>query len=156
MQRALEVYAITGQPLSDYFSQQKKDEMPPFIKLIVAPEQRSALHAKIAARFDQMLAQGLIAEVEALRQRGDLHPGLPSVRCVGYRQVWAYLDGEYDYPTMRDKAIAATRQLAKRQFTWLRKEQNAAHFLSEAPDLNAQALDYCRRQLLAHTAAPAC
>jgi tRNA dimethylallyltransferase len=81
------------------------------------------LHARIAARFDAMLDStngGLIEEVEALRSRGDLHLGLPSMRCVGYRQTWEYLDGAYDRKTLREKGVAATRQLAKRQLTWLR------------------------------------
>jgi tRNA dimethylallyltransferase len=84
---------------------------------------RSVLHARIATRFDAMLnnsTTGLIAEVAALRARGDLHLGLPSIRCVGYRQTWEYLDGAYDLQALREKGIAATRQLAKRQLTWLR------------------------------------
>jgi tRNA dimethylallyltransferase len=82
-----------------------------------------------------MLAQGFLDEVVALRERDDLHVGLPSIRCVGYRQAWSYLDGEYDWDTMREKAIIATRQLAKRQFTWLRKAQHAQPLISEAPNL---------------------
>lgn len=115
-----------------------------FIKIIVAPEQRKTLHDKIAERFDLMLKQGFVDEVRALWQRGDLDESLPSIRCVGYRQAWSYLNGEYDLATMRDKAIVATRQLAKRQFTWLRKEQDARHLLSGADDLLNQALSYCR------------
>jgi tRNA dimethylallyltransferase len=78
------------------------------------------LHARIEKRFDAMLRAGLIEEVEALRARGDLTPTMPSMRCVGYRQVWEYLDRKIDYPTMRDKGVFATRQLCKRQLTWLR------------------------------------
>lgn len=140
VQRALEVYEISGQPLSSFFQQQALQPRHHYHKLIVAPAERKILHDKIAQRFDQMLAQGFLDEVQALRNRGDLHVGLPSIRCVGYRQAWSYLEGEYDWETMRDKAIIATRQLAKRQFTWLRKEEDACHLLSEAPDLVQQAL----------------
>lgn len=145
IQRALEVYEISGRPLSSFFELEQQADQPfDFIKLIVAPEQRSTLHEKIALRFKQMLAQGFLDEVKALRSRADLDESMPAIRCVGYRQAWAYLDGEYDYDSMVDKAIAATRQLAKRQFTWLRKEQNALHLISEAPDLLDTALRYCR------------
>ncbi|MGR8930801.1 MAG: tRNA (adenosine(37)-N6)-dimethylallyltransferase MiaA [Gammaproteobacteria bacterium] len=145
IQRALEVYEISGRPLSSFFqSDQKPDQKFSFVKLIVAPAQRSTLHEKIAARFRQMLAQGFIDEVQALRSRGDLDETMPSIRCVGYRQAWSYLDGEYDYDQMVEKAIAATRQLAKRQYTWLRKEEGAVHLLSEAPNLLKTVLDHCR------------
>jgi tRNA dimethylallyltransferase len=140
VQRALEVYEISGQPLSNFFQQQEAQPQHRYRKLIVAPAERKTLHDKIAVRFDQMLAQGFLDEVQALRARGDLHVGLPSIRCVGYRQAWSYLNGEYDHEIMREKAIIATRQLAKRQFTWLRKEQDALHLISEAPDLLKQAL----------------
>ena len=88
--------------------------------LAIAPPDRAVLHQRIALRFDQMLESGLIEEVQALRARGDLHLGLPSMRSVGYRQVWQYLDGEFDLPELRERGLAATRQLAKRQLTWLR------------------------------------
>ncbi|OAH97646.1 tRNA (adenosine(37)-N6)-dimethylallyltransferase MiaA [Methylomonas methanica] len=145
IQRALEVYEISGRPLSSFFDANQDAEHPfRFIKLIVAPEQRSTLHAKIAERFDQMLAQGFLDEVQALWQRGDMDESMPSIRCVGYRQAWSYLSGEYDMATMRDKAIIATRQLAKRQFTWLRKEQDAHHLITGSEGLLEQALAYCR------------
>ncbi len=148
VQRALEVYEISGRSLSSYFQAQPANTLPyRFIKIIVAPEQRAELHEKIAQRFQQMLAQGFLDEVAALHARGDLHPGLPAIRCVGYRQAWAYLDGEYGYVEMQEKAIAATRQLAKRQFTWLRKETDACRLDSAAPDLLAQALAYIQAQL---------
>ncbi|MDT4288174.1 tRNA (adenosine(37)-N6)-dimethylallyltransferase MiaA [Methylomonas sp. MO1] len=144
IQRALEVYEISGRPLSSFFDADQQAEHPfRFIKLIVAPEQRSTLHAKIAERFDQMLTLGFLDEVQALWQRGDLDESMPSIRCVGYRQAWSYLSGEYDLTTMRDKAIIATRQLAKRQFTWLRKEQDAHHLITGSKDLVEQALAYC-------------
>ncbi|QPK64758.1 tRNA (adenosine(37)-N6)-dimethylallyltransferase MiaA [Methylomonas sp. LL1] len=146
IQRALEVFEISGRPLSSFFAADQQSEQPfAYRKLIVAPEQRSTLHAKIAERFESMLALGFLDEVRVLGARGDLDESLPAIRCVGYRQAWSYLNGEYDFDTMRDKAVAATRQLAKRQFTWLRKEENALHLISEAADLLASALDYCRQ-----------
>ncbi|WP_415878762.1 tRNA (adenosine(37)-N6)-dimethylallyltransferase MiaA [Methylomonas sp. TEB] len=145
IQRALEVFEISGRPLSSFFDADQQAEHPyRFIKLIIAPEQRNTLHDKIAERFDLMLKQGFLDEVQALWQRGDLDGSMPSIRCVGYRQTWSYLSGEYDLVTMRDKAIVATRQLAKRQFTWLRKEQDAHHLITGSKDLVGQALAYCR------------
>lgn len=123
IQRALEIIELTGQPMSTLLAKAPKAELPfNLLSLSLEPSDRSALHARIAARFDAMLNMegGLLQEVQALRARGDLHLGLPSMRCVGYRQAWEYLDGAYDLATLRDKGIAATRQLAKRQLTWLR------------------------------------
>jgi tRNA dimethylallyltransferase len=123
IQRALEVIALTGQPMSSLLAKLPKTELPfTLLPIALEPSDRSVLHARIAARFDAMLDSrgGLLAEVEGLRARGDLHLGLPSMRCVGYRQAWEYLDGAYDLPTLREKGVAATRQLAKRQLTWLR------------------------------------
>ncbi|MGR8940564.1 MAG: tRNA (adenosine(37)-N6)-dimethylallyltransferase MiaA [Gammaproteobacteria bacterium] len=126
IQRALEVYELSGRSLSSFFEHTQKTAIPfRFIKLIVAPEERATLHRIIADRFRQMLAHGLIEEVDALYRRGDLNEKMPSIRAVGYRQVWSYLAGEYDYETMTEKGIIATRQLAKRQFTWLRRVQDA-------------------------------
>jgi tRNA dimethylallyltransferase len=147
IQRALEVYEISGQSLTSLFQSAQQTEQPfEFIKLIIAPQQRQTLHAKIAERFKQMLAQGFLDEVQALQARGDLHENMPSIRCVGYRQAWSYLNGEYDFDSMQEKAIIATRQLAKRQFTWLRKEENALHLISEAPNLLQDACHYCRQK----------
>jgi tRNA dimethylallyltransferase len=125
IQRALEIFALTGQPMSTLLALQPKPVLPfNLLPIALEPSDRSVLHARIAARFERMLAPradgGLLAEVAALRSRGDLHVGLPSMRCVGYRQAWAYLDGEIDLATLRATGIAATRQLAKRQLTWLR------------------------------------
>jgi tRNA dimethylallyltransferase len=108
--------------MSQLLAQSPKAELPfRLLPLALEPSDRSVLHARIAARFDAMLKRpGLLDEVEALRARGDLHLGLPSMRCVGYRQAWEYLDGACDLETLREKGIAATRQLAKRQITWLR------------------------------------
>ena len=97
------------------------------------PEPRAWLHERINARFIQMLDDGFLDEVKALRARGDLHPDLPSMRCVGYRQAWEYLDGAFDLPTLIDKGQAATRQLAKRQLTWLRSMANVTTIDSRLP-----------------------
>jgi tRNA dimethylallyltransferase len=124
IQRALEIIELTGQPMSQLLAKASKTELPfDLLPIALEPSDRSVLHDRIAARFDAMLAappDTLIEEVKTLRARGDLHPGLPSMRCVGYRQAWEYLDGAYDRQTLREKGIAATRQLAKRQLTWLR------------------------------------
>ena len=147
VQRALEVYEISGKPLTSFFQADEGEDLPyTYTKIIIEPKQRHSLHDKIAERFKLMLAQGLIDEVEALRQRGDLDESMPSIRCVGYRQVWSYLQGEYDFAEMQEKGIAATRQLAKRQLTWLRKEQPDLRLFSEDGDLLAQVLNYCRQQ----------
>lgn len=135
IQRALEVFEITGKPLTAYFAEVQQAIPYRIIKLIVAPEQRKTLHDIIARRFQQMLEQGFIEEVETLVNRGDLTEKMPSIRAVGYRQVWAYLHGDYDEATMIDRGIIATRQLAKRQFTWLRRETDALHFDANMPDL---------------------
>jgi tRNA dimethylallyltransferase len=120
IQRALEVFRLTGAPMSRQLG--ARDAAPPFRVLPIAlvPENRGELHRRIAARFDAMLAGGLVAELEGLRRRYVLQAGLPSMRCVGYRQAWSYLEGEYGREALRDRGIFATRQLAKRQLTWLR------------------------------------
>ena len=119
--RALEVYEISGKPLSQFWAEQQSEPLPyRLLNLAVMPAERNVLHQRIAQRFDNMLEQGFIDEVKALHQRGDLTPDLPSIRCVGYRQAWDYLDGKYSYEQMRERGIIATRQLAKRQITWLR------------------------------------
>jgi tRNA dimethylallyltransferase len=121
--RALEIWQLSGQPMSALLgATQPADEPVATITLSLEPLERSLLHTRIAERFDQMLELGLVAEVQALYARGDLHPGLPSVRCVGYRQLWAMLEGEIDLKQAREQAISATRQLAKRQITWLRSQ----------------------------------
>lgn len=136
VQRALEVYAITGQTLTEYFKNAETAQIPyQIIKLIIAPADRKILHEIIAQRFKGMLDRGLVDEVEKLYRRGDLNPTLPSMRAVGYRQVWSYLAGEEDYSSMTEKAIIATRQLAKRQFTWLRRETDAYSFETGRVDL---------------------
>lgn len=148
LQRALEVYELTGKPLTRFFKEAQAQPLPfnP-VKLVVAPPDRKILHDQIAKRFRQMLVNGLVAEVEALYRRGDLNEKMPAIRAVGYRQVWAYLKGEDDYEAMVEKGIAATRQLAKRQFTWLRRETEAGHFNSDDPAVLDQMLGFIRTQL---------
>jgi len=143
IQRALEVYRLTGKPLSHWWAQDGEEggELPfRTVKIAVAPESREILHRRIAARFRAMLQQGLIEEVRRLWRREDLHLGLPALRSVGYRQVWLYLDGRYDFSAMNEKAVIATRQLAKRQFTWLRRERKIHWFDSDDRDLAAKVI----------------
>jgi tRNA dimethylallyltransferase len=122
IQRALEVFMLTGRALSAILKDPKKSQEsePEFVPIALEPSDRSVLHGRIEKRFDEMLKAGLVEEVDSLRARGDLTPTMPSMRCVGYRQVWEYLDRKIDYATMRDKGVFATRQLCKRQLTWLR------------------------------------
>jgi tRNA dimethylallyltransferase len=154
IQRALEVYRLAGVSLSELCERGSHDT-PPFdiLRLVVAPTDREALHGLIRQRFLAMLEQGLVDEVRGLCERGDLHPGLPSIRAVGYRQVWAYLQGEYDYPQMVERGVIATRQFAKRQYTWLRREAQACHFVSEDADVLEQMLKAWERFLTATDAA---
>jgi len=121
IQRALEIWTITGKPMSALLGQTNAADPPvPTVTLSLEPSDRTVLHQRIASRFDAMLERGLVDEVRSLMEREDLHPGLPSIRCVGYRQIWSMLAGECSLPEARDQAIFATRQLAKRQITWLR------------------------------------
>ncbi|HEY5733746.1 MAG TPA: tRNA (adenosine(37)-N6)-dimethylallyltransferase MiaA [Gammaproteobacteria bacterium] len=121
IQRALEIYRITGSSMTDWLKENKPQGLPyDFRHYVVAPADRSLLHQRIEQRFDRMLQAGFIDEVETLRCREDLNLEKPSMRAVGYRQIWQYLDGKYDLGEARLKAIYATRQLAKRQYTWLR------------------------------------
>lgn len=123
--RALEVYRVSGQTMTALRQQQDRPAQDlhqrfEVVQVAIAPRQRAVLHDRIAKRFRLMLDQGFLEEVRRLYQRGDLHPDLPAIRAVGYRQVWQYLAGECSYEEMIEKGIAATRQLAKRQLTWLR------------------------------------
>ena len=128
LQRALEVYYLTGQTLSSLHETQVTQSLPyRLLEVALLPKERSVLHERIEKRFDTMLANGLVDEVRALKARGDLHLELPAIRSVGYRQVWEYLDGLYDEKEMRYRGIVATRQLAKRQHTWLRSLNNDVH-----------------------------
>lgn len=137
LQRALEVWELTAKPLSQWHAEQAEAAPLPFDLhwLAISPPDRAVLHERIARRFDQMLADGLIDEVAALKARPDLHAGLPAMRAVGYRQVWEYLDGEYDRDELRLRGIYATRQLAKRQLTWLRGFPGVTWLDPAAPDL---------------------
>ena len=145
IQRALEICLLSGQPMSTLLQgRQRPAGTTPahrYITLSLEPSNRAALHVRIAQRFDAMLDQGLLDEVRSLHARGDLHPGLPSVRCVGYRQMWAHLDGAIDLPTAREQAIAATRQLAKRQLTWLRAQPERTQVDCLSPNAAAQTVD---------------
>lgn len=134
VQRALEVYRSTGRPISD-FQANSPGLSDRLLRLAIAPADRSRLHERIERRFDAMLEQGLVEEVQRLRERPGMHADLPSMRAVGYRQVWQYLDGDCDWQKMRERGIVATRQLARRQLTWLRRMEGVEWFDSEAPDL---------------------
>ncbi len=128
IQRALEVYELAGKPLSQLQQEETVGYAGDVEKIILAASDRKLLHQRIHTRFLQMLEQGFIEEVERLRLRDDLDLTLPSMRCVGYRQLWQYLDGELTREEMIDKAVAATRQLAKRQITWLRKQTSGTTY----------------------------
>ena len=129
IQRALEVFEVTGEPMTHLFERARTSGLRATVfALAVTPADRGELHHKIARRFDAMLGSGLVEEVEELRSRPGLHRDLASMRAVGYRQVWAHLEAETDFESMRDKAIAATRQLARRQLTWLRSEPEIEWF----------------------------
>jgi tRNA dimethylallyltransferase len=143
IQRALEVYRITGRPLSDFHTraQSTPSALAQRIQLIsLEPQDRAWLHERIAQRFDAMLAAGFLDEVQGLRARGNLHPDLPSMRCVGYRQAWDALDGRIPMSELRERGIYATRQLAKRQITWLRSMPQRRVIACDAPDASQQVL----------------
>ncbi|WP_375087954.1 tRNA (adenosine(37)-N6)-dimethylallyltransferase MiaA [Shewanella youngdeokensis] len=142
--RALEVYRISGKSLTEL----TKIKLEPFpydaVQFAIAPNDRKVLHKAIETRFMTMLDQGFVEEVKTLKLRNDLHLELPSMRCVGYRQCWQYLDGEFDYETMVEKAIVATRQLAKRQLTWLRGWPDLIWLDSGSEDNLATVMRYTR------------
>lgn len=158
--RAMEVCLLSGKKMSDLWAGEsweagqnqdgdytKWDEVSfgglPYyvVNFAVAPKLRQTLHERIAERFRMMLRQGFVGEVERLHQRGDLHPDLPSIKSVGYRQVWEYLDGQSSYDEMIEKGTAATRQLAKRQLTWLRSWPEVNWLESEDPELIKKTLE---------------
>ncbi|KPW82422.1 tRNA dimethylallyltransferase [Pseudomonas congelans] len=151
--RALEVYRVSGMSMTEHREQQTaqsteaaasgRQQLPYTVaNLAIAPADRKVLHQRIALRFEQMLDQGFLDEVLALRSRGDLHSGLPSIRAVGYRQVWDHLDGKLTRDEMQERGIIATRQLAKRQFTWLRSWEDLHWLDSLASDNLSRALKY--------------
>ena len=153
IQRALEIIELSGQTMSSLLTGDSPVEPAPYtlLPLALEPADRSVLHQRIAQRFDLMLdGDALLDEVAALRARGDLNPGLPSMRCVGYRQAWEYLDGKYDRATFREKSIAATRQLAKRQLTWLRSMDERIVIDCLAEDAAQQVLARVRAALPDH------
>jgi tRNA dimethylallyltransferase len=140
IQRALEVIELTGRPLSEQQQGGSGERFPwRVLKLALLPADRAPLHARIADRFDAMLAGGFLDEVRALRERKDLHADLPAIRAVGYRQAWEHLDGQTSAAEFRDKGVFATRQLAKRQITWLRSELDARVLDPERAGLQARA-----------------
>ena len=153
LSRALEVYRVSGQSMTAHRERQSaqsteaaasgRGQLPYTVaNLAIAPANRQVLHERIAQRFTQMLEQGFVDEVIALRSRGDLHAGLPSIRAVGYRQVWDHLDGKLTFTEMQERGIIATRQLAKRQFTWLRSWADLQWLDSLACDNLPRALKY--------------
>lgn len=132
LQRALEVYELTGQNLTTLQGSLRFEACPyQLLKIALVPENRAWLHERLEQRFDRMLGLGFVQEVEQLYARPELNPSLPAIRAVGYRQVWDYLDGKIDYNLMRNRAIVATRQLAKRQMTWLRSDQGLSLYNAE-------------------------
>ena len=143
IQRALEVIRLSGEPMSVLLARQTAEPLPyNLLKIALQPSERLALHQRIEQRFDLMLQQGLEQEVAQLRQQyPELHLNLPSMRCVGYRQMWEYQDGVVDYATMRDKGIFATRQLCKRQLTWLRGMDDTVEVECLAPGLTGRVKD---------------
>mgnify|MGYP000653323396 FL=1 len=154
VQRALEVFEITGKPMSTLLAESPSEDgregsaIPPWINLVsLEPSDRARLHLNLEKRFDEMLSGGLMEEVEALRKNTALHADLPAIRSVGYRQVWEYLDGQIDLAQMRYKALAATRQLGKRQLTWLRAIAGRKTFDPFNPTELKAALDYCKENL---------
>src|SRR3989442_11074828 len=147
IQRALEVFRISGKPMSQLLGQAKPASLPfRLIELALVPSDRGALHRRIEERFDAMLERGLVEELRALRERYALRPGLPSMRCVGYRQAWQFLEGQIDRDELRNRGIFATRQLAKRQLTWLRATPGIQSFDCLDPAVAAKSIDFLRRE----------
>ncbi|MCN4144505.1 MAG: tRNA (adenosine(37)-N6)-dimethylallyltransferase MiaA [Thiohalomonas sp.] len=143
VQRALEVYEITGKLMTQLQQENRAEALPwDTYKIIIAPESRDLLRERIAMRFKQMIEQGFIEEVQGLFKGGDLDLSLPSMRAVGYRQVWEYLQGKMNKEQMIERGITITRQFAKRQMTWLRREENAVWIATEADDIFEQAVNY--------------
>jgi tRNA dimethylallyltransferase len=148
IQRALEVFYITERPMSALLKKPKYVYFPYTpVKIALVPGDRAALHDRIAARFEVMLELGLIGELRRLRAEYALDVSMPSMRCVGYRQVWQYLDGKIGLAALREQGIAATRQLAKRQLTWLRAMKDVTEFDCLAGDLSEQVLAHLRQRL---------
>ncbi len=150
IQRAMEIYRIAGQPMSALLRHKEQEPLPfRIVPIALIPSERAVLHARIAARFEQMLKQGLVNELRGLRSKYPLHADLASMRCVGYRQAWQYLEGEIDAAALLETGIAATRQLAKRQLTWLRSMPDNIEVDCLAPDLDKIVLSELGRFVLA-------
>jgi tRNA dimethylallyltransferase len=154
VQRALEVFEITGKPMSTLLANSPSEDgregssIPAWIDLVsLEPSDRARLHANLEKRFDEMLATGFLDEVKTLRANSNLHANLPAIRSVGYRQAWEFLDNQIDFDQMRYKALAATRQLGKRQLTWLRAIAGRKTFDPFKPVELKAALDYCKSTL---------
>jgi tRNA dimethylallyltransferase len=154
VQRALEVFEITGKPMSALLADSPSEDgregssIPTWIHLVsLEPSDRARLHANLEKRFDEMLAAGFMDEVKTLRTNPNLHADLPAIRSVGYRQAWEFLDNQIDFDQMRYKALAATRQLGKRQLTWLRAIAGRKTFDPFKPEELKAALDYCKSTL---------
>jgi len=151
IQRAMEIYHLTGKPMSEWLAKPKYVYFPYTpITIVITPSDRGVLHERIATRFKEMLDAGLVDEVANLREEYALEPTMPSMRCVGYRQTWQHLSGAFGIAELFDQGVAATRQLAKRQLTWLRAMDDVAQFDCLDPDMNALVLDYIRQELEAH------
>jgi tRNA dimethylallyltransferase len=142
IQRAMEIYRLSGQPMSVLIQHQKQNPLPyRILSIALIPSDRAVLHQRIATRFADMLKQGLEDELRGLREKYPLHPNMTSMRCVGYRQTWEYLDGQITEAELLEKGIAATRQLAKRQLTWLRGMPDNVELDCLAPSLTQTVLD---------------
>jgi tRNA dimethylallyltransferase len=147
IQRALEVIRLSGKPLSAQLGVATKAASPPGLIIALLPSDRLALHRRIELRFDAMLKAGLVDELAHLRRQYALQRNLPSMRCVGYRQAWEFLEGEIDGAGLRAKGFAATRQLAKRQLTWLRAMPKLTVFDCLESELEAHVADYTVSQM---------
>jgi len=147
--RALEVLETAGKPMSEVLAAGRSGHLPyRLLKIILCPEQRSVLHQRIEVRFNRMIELGFVNEVRRFYERDDLSPALPSMRLVGYRQIWRYLEGSVDYGQMLEQGVVATRQLAKRQITWLRAETQARWFDSSHPGITDNILKFLDQLLI--------
>jgi tRNA dimethylallyltransferase len=150
IQRALEVHRITGTPMSELLGRREAEPLPHrLVQIALLPSDRAVLHRRIEARFEAMLRAGLVGELAALKTRYALHPNLPSMRCVGYRQAWEFLDGKITESELHDRGIYTTRQLAKRQLTWLRATPETVTVDCLAKDAARQAQEIVARELAA-------
>lgn len=151
VQRAMEIYRLTGSPMSALLKQQTRHELPyDILSIALVPADRSTLHQRIAVRFQQMLKDGLIDELRMLRAKYPLHRDMTSMRCVGYRQAWEFLEGEIDEAELMEKGIAATRQLAKRQLTWLRSMPDNIELDCLQPALAGRVADLVEQARIGH------